>query len=132
MKLKLGVGVFVRKDNKILLGKRISKTHGNGEWSLPGGNLEKWESLKQCCLREVSEETGLSIKNIQKLIFTNDMFPEADLHYITLYFTADPAGGELINKEPHKCERWEWFKLTDLPQPLFCGINEVVSTSKIF
>jgi 8-oxo-dGTP diphosphatase len=129
---KLGIGIFVRKDHRILLGKRKSKTHGNGEWSLPGGHLEKWESFEECCSREVFEETGLSIKNIRKLGFTNDLFPDADLHYVTLYFTADYAGGELINKEPLKCERWEWFEVNNLPEPLFCGISELVKKNKIF
>ncbi len=132
MRPKLGVGVFVVKDNKILLGKRISKTHGDGEWSLPGGHLEKWESFKECCMREVFEETGLKIANIQKLGFTNDMFKSSDLHYVTLYFIADYADGDLINKEPYKCDEWQWFELTSLPSPLFCGISEVVSSCKIF
>lgn len=132
MRPKLGIGVFVRKEGKILLGKRRSKTHGHGEWSLPGGHLEKWESFEKCCSREVFEETGLQIKDIEKLSFTNDFFPHAGLHYVTLYFTADYAGGKIVNKEPHKCEGWEWFDMEKLPHPLFCGIDEVIQGHTIF
>ncbi|TNF53114.1 NUDIX domain-containing protein [bacterium] len=132
MRPKLGIGVFIRKEGKILLGKRRSETHGHGEWSLPGGHLEKWESFEKCCSREVFEETGLDIRNIESLSFTNDFFPDADLHYVTLYFTADYAGGELVNREPQKCEGWEWFDLKNLPEPLFCGIEEIVSKNRIF
>jgi 8-oxo-dGTP diphosphatase len=128
---KIGVGVFVRKDKRILLGKRRSKTHGDGEWSLPGGHLEKWESFEECCEREVFEETGLSIRDIRKLTFTNDLFPDAGLHYVTLYFIADYAGSDPVNREPHQCECWEWFTLNDLPRPLFCGIEEVLSAGRI-
>ena len=129
---KVGIGVFVRKDRKILLGKRKSETHGDGEWSLPGGHLEKGESFEECCIREVFEETGLSIKNISKLTFTNDFFPDVDLHYVTLYFTADYSGGRLMNKEPHKCEQWKWHEPEKLPHPLFCGIKEALSSCGIF
>jgi 8-oxo-dGTP diphosphatase len=128
----LGIGVFVRKDGKILLGKRKSKTHGDGEWSLPGGHLEQWESFEDCCKREVLEETGLAIDNIRKVAFTNEFFPEAELHYVTLFFTADYSGGGLINREPDKCEVWEWFELTALPTPLFTGIIEVLQNHTIF
>lgn len=129
---RLGIGVFVRKEGKILLGRRKSKTHGHGEWSLPGGHLENWESFETCCSREVFEETGLLIKNIEKLSFTNDIFPLAGLHYVTLYFMADYAGGELVNREPRKCEGWEWFDMERLPNPLFCGIEEVLRGHTIF
>lgn len=129
---KVGIGVFVRKDNTILLGKRKSMTHGHGEWGLPGGHLEMGETFEACCQREVFEETGLSIRNIRKLAFTNDFFPESNLHYVTLYFTADYAGGELINKEPHKCEGWQWFWLDQLPKPLFCGVEEIISNYFVF
>jgi 8-oxo-dGTP diphosphatase len=128
---KLGIAVFVRKNHKILLGKRISKNHGDGAWSLPGGHLEKWESLEDCCSREVFEETGLSITNIRKITFTNEFFPESNLHYVTLFFSADFESGELINNEPEKCERWEWFGFSSLPAPLFNGIEEVLANNSI-
>jgi len=129
---KTGIGIFVRRGGKILLGKRISDTHGDGEWSLPGGHLEQWESFEDCCRREVYEETGLKIRNIKRLYFTNDLFPDEGLHYVTLYFTADSPEGPPENREPHKCGGWEWFSLDDLPSPLFCGIREVIETCDIF
>jgi len=129
---KLGIGVFVRRGKRILLGKRRSDTHGDGEWSLPGGHLEMWESFEDCCRREVEEETGLKITNIVRRFFTNDMFLDAGLHYVTLYFTADSEEGEPENREPHKCEGWMWFALDDLPAPLFCGIREVISSTNLF
>lgn len=36
---KVGIGVIVRKDNQILLGKR-KNSHGDGCWAFPGGHLE--------------------------------------------------------------------------------------------
>jgi len=39
---------------KVLLVKNV----GNGSWSLPGGAVEKDETLEQAAIREVKEETG--------------------------------------------------------------------------
>ena len=56
---KVGVGVFVFKDGKTLLGKR-KNAHGDGTWNPPGGHLEFNESIEQCAQREVLENTRSS------------------------------------------------------------------------
>ena len=127
---KVGLGVFIFKDQKILLGKRLSKTHGNNEWSLPGGHLEWFESFHDCCKREVYEETNLKIKNIELVYTTNDIFKEEDLHYITIYFSSDYESGNLIVKEPDKCERWLWYSTYLLPTPLFVGTAKALQFIK--
>lgn len=47
--------------NKLLLVKRRS-VRGNGQWAIPGGFLEKGESTKDGALRELFEETGVSLE----------------------------------------------------------------------
>lgn len=60
---QIGVGVFVIKDGKFLMGQRRG-SHGEGTWSVPGGHLEFGESPESTALREVFEETSLKIANI--------------------------------------------------------------------
>lgn len=122
---KVGVGVIVRKDGKVLLGKR-KNAHGAGDWSFPGGHLEYHESPEEACVREVAEETGLAIKNIKHVAFTNDIFDGDDMHYITLYLVADYDGGEVVLREPEKCEGWEWFSWDNLPTPRFQGLDHLL------
>ena len=43
--------------SKMLLTRRID----NGQWCLPGGRMEPGESVSECCVREVLEETGLLV-----------------------------------------------------------------------
>lgn len=121
----VGVGVFIIKNEGtktfILLGKRKG-SHGAGEWSLPGGHLEGGEDFQDCCRREVFEETGMTLKDFQKVTFTNNLFPNDKKHYVTLFFKADYADQFPYNMEPDKCEGWEWFDVCDLPRPLFGGI----------
>ncbi|MBU0929712.1 MAG: NUDIX domain-containing protein, partial [Nanoarchaeota archaeon] len=59
--VRVGVGVYIIKDNKILFGKRKG-FHGSGTWCPPGGHLEFNESIEECAIREVMEETGIKIK----------------------------------------------------------------------
>jgi len=122
---KIGVGVFVIKDNKILFGKR-KNSHGNGDWNLPGGHLEYNEQIEECAKREVLEETGINIKNIKLVTFTNDIFKEEKKHYVTLFVIADYDSGEAILLEPEKCEKWEWVEWNNLPQPLFLPIQNLL------
>jgi 8-oxo-dGTP diphosphatase len=115
---KIGIGVLVKKEGKVLLGKR-KNAHGEGSWCFPGGHLEWNENIEDCAKREVLEETGLSIKNIRFGPYTNDIFKKENKHYVTLFVIADYDSGELRLMEPEKCESWDWFDWEGLPQPLF-------------
>ena len=119
---RIGVGVVIRKDNKILLGKR-KNAHGPGSWCCPGGHLEFMESIEECARRETMEEVGLTIKNIQKAVYTEDFFKEEYRHYITMLVTTDWESGEVELLEPEKCEEWQWFSWHDLPEPLFLPLQ---------
>ena len=122
---KVGVGVMVRKEGKILLGKR-KNAHGEGAWSFPGGHLEFKESWGECARREVMEETGLQLKNVQFATATNDIFEKEGKHYITIIMLADYDSGEVQLREPDKCESWQWFSWKNLPQPLFVPIQNLL------
>ena len=122
---KVGIGVIVAKDGKVLLGKRIG-AHGAHSWSFPGGHLEFNEEIEACAIREVLEETGIKIKNLKRTAFTNDIFNPEGKHYITIFVLAEPETSEVRNMEPEKCECWQWFDWSSLPQPLFLPVQNLV------
>ena len=124
-KPKVGVGVIVIKDNKVLLGKRKG-SHGEGSWCFPGGHLEFNESLENCAKREVLEETGIKIKNIRFETITNDIFKEEGTHYITIFMLCEYDSGESKVMEPEKCEKWDWFEWNSLPEPLFLPVQNLL------
>ncbi|MFO8016690.1 MAG: NUDIX hydrolase [Candidatus Woesearchaeota archaeon] len=121
----VGVGVLIRKDGKVLMGRR-KNSHGHDTWAPPGGHLEWNETFEDCAKREVLEETGLSIKDVRFLTATNDMMKDDEKHYITLYLVADHERGEPENKEPEKCRGWEWFTWEELPGPLFLPMRNLL------
>jgi len=122
----VGVAVIVIKNAKVLLGRRLN-SHGSGTWALPGGHLELNESIEDCAKREVFEETGLSIKNLQCTTFTNDIFEKENKHYVTLFVVSEYDSGKLQLKEPDKCERWGWFSWNEFPEPLFLSLKNLLN-----
>lgn len=124
-KPKVGVGVIIIKDGKVLLGKRKG-SHGEGSWSFPGGHLEFGEDVFACARREVMEETGVEITNLRNATFTNDIFEKEGKHYVTLFVVAEILSGVVEVKEPNKCDGWEWFSWDALPEPLFVPIQNLL------
>lgn len=56
--IKPAAAVAVVNDNRVLLVRR----RDNSKWTLPGGTLEYGESLPQCAVRELAEETNLKVE----------------------------------------------------------------------
>jgi len=118
---KVGLGVILMKEGmQVLLGKRKG-SHGEGTWSFPGGHLEFNESLSDCAIREMKEETGMFHKADYSLVditrpfaATNDIFEKEKKHYITLYLRANYIMGTPRIMEPDKCEEWKWYKWDNL------------------
>jgi 8-oxo-dGTP diphosphatase len=122
---KVGVGVLIIKDSKVLLGKR-KNAHGDGMWSPPGGHLEFGESFETCAKREVLEETGIEVLNMKKCGFTNDVFINENKHYVSIFMLVDKFCGEPKILEPEKCECWSWFDFDKLPENLFLPLKNFI------
>lgn len=117
--IKPCVGVMVFKDGKILVGKRkVTASHGAGEYSFPGGRMEFDESFEECVVRETLEESGIEIKNIKFQCVANINKYEI-FQVILIVFIADWESGEPKSFENEKIGDWNWCDLDNLPSPLF-------------
>jgi len=121
---KVGVGILVLDQGKVLLGKRKG-AHGEGTWSAAGGHLEFGETVIECTRRELLEETGLKAETIVEGPWNEVFFSEENKHYLNLYTFVTKFSGELCVKEPDKVEDWQWFPISDLPTPLFASIKKI-------
>ena len=74
--------VVLDSSGRVLLHRRSDF----GVWGLPGGHPEEGESLQACIVREVFEETGVTIKSLEVYGFSSDG---------TLEFTRYPNGHEV-------------------------------------
>lgn len=120
---KVGIGVLIFNDNKVLLGQRIN-SHGGNTWCPPGGHLDFAESWEDCARRETSEEAGIEISQPKFLGAFNDLFIENNKHYVTLMMGAKYLSGKVQVKEPDKCASWQWFSYQELPKPLFLSVEK--------
>ncbi len=59
--VKIAVGI-VRKKGKLLITKRKPEGLLGGLWEFPGGSLKTRETPKAACIREIKEETGLTVE----------------------------------------------------------------------
>ncbi|MBL8158064.1 NUDIX domain-containing protein [bacterium] len=130
---KVGVGVMVFKEGKVLMGKRVS-SHGAGEWSWPGGHMEYMESFEECAKREVREEAGIEIENVRflRLLNLKDYAPK---HYVDIGLIADWKNGDPKVMEPEKMEGWQWCDIENIPTPHFSALPtyfEALKTGRNF
>jgi 8-oxo-dGTP diphosphatase len=95
----VGVGAVVwnGKDEVVLI--RRDQEPRRGEWSIPGGRLESGESVREAILREVREETGLTVE-VTGLIDVVDSIirdPAGGVvrHYVLIDFSAVHVAGHL-------------------------------------
>lgn len=133
LQIKIGVGVLIFKNGKVLLAKRKG-SHGAGEYAFPGGHLEFGESFADCAKRECKEEAGIEIKNIRFLRLLNlKKYPGK--HYVDIGLVAEWKSGQPKALEPHKATGWNWYNLNGLPKPMFQTIDsylEALKTGKSF
>jgi len=115
---RVGVGVFIFKDSKFIMGKRKG-SHGSDTWSIPGGHLEYGETFEDTAKREAIEETDLTVTNVRFAAVTNDYFPKEDKHYITIWVICDYKSGVAKLTEPDKFIEQSWQDFNSLPEPLF-------------
>lgn len=120
----VGVAALVKKDGKILFGKRVGE-HGNDTWSVPGGYLEFGETFEQCAIRETMEETGVKIVDPKFIAAINNIFDNESHHSITIFMTASYKSNEPKVIEPDKFTDVAWYDIKNLPEPLFLPVKQL-------
>jgi len=84
-------GVLFNEYNQILIVKqRLGESR---QWSLPGGKLEHGETMEQAIIREMFEETGLTVK-VRQLLYLCDVSPMNKVIHVT--FLLKYISGEII------------------------------------
>ena len=78
--------LVISEDGKILL--KRDPVRG---WELPGGNLDEGESLSQCAIREVKEETGIDVEIVKFSGITHEVKNQV----LIAFWIARPIGGQL-------------------------------------
>lgn len=114
------VVIVVNEEGHILLQQR---TYPEGVWGLPGGLMELGESTEEVGIREVYEETGLTVKQLKLInIYSGeDQFSTAangDQFYsvTAAYFTTDYNGPLRVNQD--EAIQCRFIDVDDLPEKM--------------
>jgi NAD+ diphosphatase len=100
--------VLVRDGNRCLLARKA--IWAPGRYALVAGFVDNGESLEGCVRREVKEEVGVDVDDIQYVGSQNWPFPSQ----LMVGFVARYAGGE-VKVDPEELEDARWFPKGQLP-----------------
>jgi 8-oxo-dGTP diphosphatase len=105
----IGVIVVVLKDDEVLLVQRAKEPH-QGWWGLPGGAVELGESLFNAAIREVKEETGVTIAPFAvvdiKEVIQYDAKKRVEYHYCPIIIGAEWVKGKVKAGSDAAAARW--------------------------
>ena len=101
----------------ILRGNRLLLSYETrtGQWMLPGGGLEDNEDERECCVREVAEETGFLIRPTE-CVFEIDEYYE-DFKWVNRYFFGEVTGEtavQLTEREKEVGMEPRWLPLDEI------------------
>lgn len=121
--IRVGIGVLIVQNGRILLGHRVQNAADTGgiyepdSWCLPGGKQEYGETILEGAVRETKEETNLDINDLQVYSAVDDLQPGK--HYVTIQVIARACSGTLCVMEPEKQDEWKWFPVDQLPKNIY-------------
>lgn len=124
---KIIVAAFVENSKgELLMGLRKDE-YDKGCWAVPGGHLDVGETLTECALRELEEETGIQGKAAFQFGYVEQPVTLSDKHYIHFgYVVRDINTEEALVGEPEDIERFEWFPIEKMPHNLAPTQREMI------
>ncbi|MEZ3427153.1 MAG: 8-oxo-dGTP diphosphatase [Lachnospiraceae bacterium] len=106
--VELTVLCLIQKGDAYLLQDRVKKDWKG--YTLPGGHVEKGESIVDAVIREMKEETGLTV--LHPRLCGIKQFPIESGRYLVFLFRADDFTGELVSSEEGEMH---WISRKELP-----------------
>ena len=116
--------IITDESGRVLILKRSKTKHGNGEWCLPGGNIEYGQTAGEAVVREIKQETSLTCTDSSFLFFAENLPSEvSDLHYVNLVYKCIAEGNLQLNPESSD---YAWIDSTRLNNYKIAFRNDVI------
>lgn len=104
------VGGLIVDDEGRLLMVRRSRNPGKGKWGLPGGFVDRNETIEQALTREVMEETRLVVTSFDLMLTGPNEYVYNGIAspVIDLFFVCQVDSTEGLELAPDELEHFEW------------------------
>jgi 8-oxo-dGTP diphosphatase len=103
----ISTGVAIVRDKKILMVRRASDDFLGGNYELPGGGVDDGESIIECAIREVREETGLTISKVINTFAGFDYSTDRKPHVRQVNFIVEVKKGD-VRLDPNEHSEYKW------------------------
>ncbi len=103
----IGVKAIIEKDGKILFIKRSEKyEHLNEAWDIPGGRINFGEEPEEGLKRELKEETGLELDEINQILDAATVFKNEEKQIVRITYLCTVKDGKQKLSQEHTDLQW--------------------------
>ncbi len=112
---------LLKRDGHWLITQRLAGSHLAGLWEFPGGKQNEGESLEECLVREIEEETGLRVVVGEKKRDVVHHYTDQSVHLH--FFSCRPIEGD---PRPIGCADIAWIRPEEFADYAFPPADEPV------
>ena len=113
----ISIDILIKKDNKILLGRRINKPAQDYFFSI-GGRINKNESIDNAMVRVALNELNIDLKSTPEFIgvfehfYDNSLYENVSTHYVNIAYEYEMEETPNLPTEQHS--EYKWFSVSEL------------------
>lgn len=125
-RLYVSVGLFLIKEENILLMRRFNTGYLDGMYGGPAGHLDGNETVTHAMIRETREEAGIQVLREDLRVVHTMHRKITDREYIDFFLTTAAWKGTPHIAEPHKCDDLRWFPINALPENTIDSVRHAI------
>ena len=113
----ISIDILLKKDDKVLLGKRINKP-AQGYFFSTGGRINKNETIDNAMSRIAKNELNIELKSTPKFIgvfehfYDDSIYKDVSTHYVNLAYEYEVKEISDLPTEQHS--KYKWFTVNEL------------------